>query len=202
MKRMGKMFAASFVVLSLLLSLTGCGEVQKAETSVQNMFAALKALDFEEAQKYIDLEEMKTADSEEVLSGNTELFMKTLFDRLDYEIVSSEKVDSNTVQVQTKITAVDMAPVLQNFLTAAMQYAFANAFADPQPTEEETAQKMEELFVESATQPDLATVVNEVSIQVVKEDNAWKIASDDALVDALLGGLAAAAEELENSLNE
>lgn len=202
MKRMGKMFAASFVVLSLLLSLTGCGEVQKAETSVQNMFAALKALDFEEAQKYIDLEEIKTTDSEEVLSGNTELFMKTLFDRLDYEIVSSEKVDSNTVQVQTKITAVDMAPVLQNFLTAAMQYAFANAFADPQPTEEETAQKMEELFVESATQPDLATVVNEVSIQVVKEDNTWKIASDDALVDALLGGLAAAAEELENSLNE
>lgn len=61
---------------------------------------------------------------------------------------------------------------------------------------------MEEILVECASKPDLATVTNEVDIKVIKtESKDWKIEADDAVVNALLGGLADAAKEMENAFN-
>lgn len=69
------------------------------------------------------------------------LIMETVFGNLSYEIISSEKVDNNNVVVKTKVTATDMKPVMREFLTKALEYAFSNAFSSPQPTEEETNKK-------------------------------------------------------------
>ena len=204
MKRFFKLSTTMLLIAALVLSLTGCGEIKKAETAVNNMFTAFKALDFEEARKYVDVDDMEIDELDEGddSSDSYEMYMKALFDRLDYKIISSEKVDSNTVNVTTEITAVDMKPVLGDFFVAAMEYAFSSTLDDPQPTEEEINKKMEEMFIESATKPDLATISNEVVIKVVKEDEGWKIVSDDALVDALLGGVTAATEELAKSFSE
>lgn len=61
---------------------------------------------------------------------------------------------------------------------------------------------MQEIPVECASKPDLAAVTNEVDIKVVKTENReWKVESDDAFVNALLGGLADAAKEMENTFN-
>ena len=164
------------------------------------MFTAFKSLNFEEAQKYVNVDEITKAGEE--ANENSMLIMETVFDNLSYEIISSEKVDSETVIVKTKVTATDMKPVLGEFLTKALEYAFSNAFANPQPTEEETNKKMEEILVECASKPDLATVTNEVDIKVIKtESKDWKIEADDAVVNALLSGLADAAKEMENAFN-
>ena len=196
-----KSIVAVLLMVGLLFSLTSCGEIEKAEASVNGMFTAFKALNIEEAQKYVNVEDITSSDDEEE-SQNATLIMKNLFDDLEYEILSSEKIDDNTVVVKTKITAIDMKPVLEEYLTKALQYAFSNMFANPQPTEEETNKKMEEIFVECATKPDLATVTNEVDIKVIKtESKEWKIEADDAFVNAMLGGLADAAKDLENSFN-
>ena len=78
----------------------------------------------------------------------------------------------------------------------------SNAFAQPQPTEEETKKKMEEIFVECASKPELAMVTNEIDIKVSKnQNNEWKVLTDDVFVNALLGGFLDAAEDLENSFN-
>ena len=199
MKRF-KSITAIILTLILILSLTGCGEIKKAETAVNGMFTAFKSLNFEEAQKYVNVDEITKAGEE--ANENSMLIMVTVFDNLSYEIISSEKVDSETVIVKTKVTATDMKPVLGEFLTKALEYAFSNAFANPQPTEEETNKKMEEILVECASKPDLATVTNEVDIKVIKtESKDWKIEADDAVVNALLGGLADAAKEMENAFN-
>lgn len=199
MKRF-KSITAIILTLILILSLTGCGEIKKAETAVNGMFTAFKSLNFEEAQKYVNVDEITKAGEE--ANENSMLIMETVFDNLSYEIISSEKVDSETVIVKTKVTATDMKPVLGEFLTKALEYAFSNAFANPQPTEEETNKKMEEILVECASKPDLATVTNEVDIKVIKtESKDWKIEADDAVVNALLGGLADAAKEMENAFN-
>ena len=164
------------------------------------MFTAFKSLNFEEAQKYVNVDEITKAGEE--ANENSMLIMETVFDNLSYEIISSEKVDNETVIVKTKVTATDMKPVLGEFLAKALEYAFSNAFANPQPTEEETNKKMEEILVECASKPDLATVTNEVDIKVIKtESKDWKIEADDAVVNALLGGLADAAKEMENAFN-
>lgn len=95
-----------------------------------------------------------------------------------------------------------MKPVLGDFFTKAMQYAFSTAFSDPQPTEEETNKKAEEMFIESASKADLATVTNDVDIKVVKnKDGEWKVETDDTFANALLGGLLDAAKELGSAFN-
>lgn len=134
-----KSITAIILTLILTLSLTGCGEIKKAETAVNGMFTAFKNLDFEEAQKYVNVDEITKAGEE--ANENSMLIMETVFDNLSYEIISSEKVDNETVIVKTKVTATDMKPVLGEFLSKALEYAFSNAFANPQPTEEETNKK-------------------------------------------------------------
>lgn len=184
----------------LMLSLTGCGEIKKAETAVNGMFAAFKKLDFEEAQKYVNIEDITKTDND--TDKNSKLIMETVFDNLNYEIVSSEKIDDNTVIVKTKITATDMKPVMGEFFSKALEYALSTAFSTPHPTEEETNKKMEEILVECASKPDLATVTNEVDIKVIKtESKNWKIEADETFVNAVLGGLAEAAKEMENAFN-
>lgn len=202
MKKLFKRIIAVLAVAVLMLSLTACGEIKKAETTVNNMFTAFKAADFDKAREYIDVDKIISEESDNKKLVNAETIMKTLFDRLNYEIISSEKVDENTVIVKTKITAVDMKPVIGEFFKSAMQYAISNAFANPAPSEEETNKKMEELFVAAATKPDLATVTNEVDIKVISTDNTWKVASDETFANALLGGLLDSIKDIQNSFKK
>ena len=127
MKKIIRNIASLLLILTMVLSLTGCGEIKKAETTVNNTFTALKSLDFEKASAYINVDEIMKSEDEEndTLSLDDNMFMENLFGKLDYEIISSEKIDKNTVIVKTKITAVDMKPVLGEFFGKALQYAFA-----------------------------------------------------------------------------
>jgi len=68
--------------------------------------------------------------------------------------------------------------------------------------EEETTPTISTSEVIAANNDDIQeTVTNEVVIKVVKDDKEWKVVSDDAFVDAILGGLSVAAEELENAFS-
>ena len=123
------------------------------------------------------------------------------FGKLNYKILSSAKVDDSTVTVKVEISNVDMKPVFTEFFTQALQYALTSAFADPQPTEEEINQKLEEMFNSCISKEGLATATREVDVKVVKDGDRWIIEGDDKLANALLGGLLDAVEELEESLN-
>ena len=200
MKRLCKRLVAAALATLMLLSLCGCGSItDKAEASVSGMFDAFKALDFEKARDYVDVDSMKLSEYDTNEDADYERFMSTLFDRLDYKIVSSEELDDETVNVVVEITAVDMKAVLKDYVAEALKYAFSNTLEDPQPTEEETQKKMEDLFIASATKEGLDTVTSVVTIKVVNDDGNWKIVSDDPLVDALFGGLISAIEEISES---
>ena len=182
-----KKIAALLLILTIAFSLAGCGEIQKAETTINQTFKALKELDFETASNYINVDEMMESDNSTDI--DSDVFAQNLFGKLEYKIISSEKIDNNTVTVKTEITAVDMKPVLTEYFQKALQYAFANAFADPQPSEEETNKKMEEIFIECISKEDLVMVKTEVDIKVIKTDKKWKIESSDELSNAMLGGV-------------
>lgn len=204
MKKYSKIISFTLVMVMMVTLLTGCGETKKAETTVNNAFAALKELDFEKAADYINLDEIIDSEneSEDALALDDTVIMENLFGKLEHKIVSSEKLDKDTVIVKAEITAIDMKPVLAEFIGNALQYAFANAFASPQPSEEEVNQKMIEMFVESISKEDLATVTKEVDMNVVKVDKKWKIEATDELSNALLGGLIEAAKELGDSFSD
>lgn len=193
---MKKVFAL-ILVSCMLLSFTGCGEVKNAEKAVNGMFTAFKNADLDEAQKYVNVDDITNAENES--DENTAIILKAIFEKLDYEIISSEKIDDSTVSVKTKITAIDMAPVMTEYLSKVFEYAIANAFAEPQLTDDEYTQKIEEFLIECLSKPDLATVTNEVDIKVVKtENNEWKIETDANFLNALMGGL----PDISDGLNE
>lgn len=193
---MKKVFAL-ILVSCMLLSFAGCGEVKNAEKAVNGMFTAFKNADLDEAQKYVNVDDITDAENES--DENTAIILKAIFEKLDYEIISSEKIDDSTVSVKTKITAIDMAPVMTEYLSKVFEYAIANAFAEPQLTDDEYTQKIEEFLIECLSKPDLATVTNEVDIKVVKtENNEWKIETDANFLNALMGGL----PDISDGLNE
>ena len=204
MKKMIKRIAVFAMAAMMLLSLVSCGitSAQQAEATVGKMFDAYKSLDFEGVAQYVNVDQMTISSLDDAESTDYTMFMKALFDRLDYVIVSSEEVDEATVNVVADVTAIDIKPVLADYFVAAMQLAFGNAFSDDALSDEELDQQMEELFVTSASKEDLAVVTNQVTIQVTKTDDQWKVQPDDALVDAMLGGMIAAMESINDSLSE
>ena len=195
-----KKIAALLLILTMVFSLAGCGEIQKAETTINQAFKALKKLDFETASNYINVDKMMESDDSTDIDSN--FFAQNLFGKLANRIISSEKIDNNTVTVKTEITAVDMKPVLTEYVQKALQYTLANAFANPQLSEEDSDKKMEEILVECISKEDLAMVTTEVDIKVIKTDKTWKIETSDELSNALLGGLVNAAEELSNFFDD
>lgn len=195
-----KHIALILMTAVLMFSLTGCGESKKAEAAVNGMFEAFKNLNFEAAQEYVNVNDIGA--DETGTNENLKVVMDAVFKNLNCEILSSEKIDKNNVAVKANVTATDMKPVMQEYMVKAISYAFENAFADPQPSEEETNQKLEEILVECASKPDLETVTNEVDIKVVKaDDGKWNVEVDDAFEDALLGGLEQSVKDIENTLN-
>lgn len=204
MKNSIKIFVSLTLILAMMLTLTGCGEIKKAEATVNNMFIAFKTLNFEEAEKYVNIDEITISDSEEATEdmdfmSDEYMMMKALFDKMNHKIISSEKIDKDTVKVTTEVTAVEMKPILTEFLGNAITYAFQSAFSDSKPSDEEMSAKMSEMFMESASKSDLSTVTNTVTITVVRKDKQWKVESDEAFVNAVLGGGVTAMEEIEKS---
>lgn len=204
MRRYLKVLALILAVVMVTACLTACGSESPeklAEKAVSACFDALKAVDLETAAAYLkDSDSIEVgADAED--SAMNEVITKTVFGKLDYKILSSTKVDDSTVTVKVEVSNIDMKPVFTEFFTQALQYAFANAFANPQPTEEETNQKMAEIFNSCISKEGLTMATKEVDIKVVKNGDNWIIDGDDILVNALLGGLLDVMEELENSFS-
>lgn len=204
MKRFLKVMSAALTIIMIMVMFTSCGEIKKAEESVNTALTSLKALDFETASGYMDVDGLLEDDSENEegtkIAVEDNVIMVNIFDKLEYKIISSEKIDKNTVVVKTEITAVKMEPVLKEFLGKMMQYAFANAFANPQPTEEEQNKKFEEMFVECVSKEDLEMLTTVVDIKVVRVDKQWQLEKSDKLVSALLGGMYEAIDTIDKDM--
>lgn len=179
-----KKLSSLLLAIAMIIAFTGCSSVQKADKVVSNTFDALKTLDFETSSKYLDLEAMQIGDEESGLS--TQLIASTLFGKLNYEIVSTEEVDKEHVTVKTKITAIELEPFMQAFIESVLKKSFEN-LKQAELTEEQVKKQYEELFAETAKNPNLAMKTQEVDIKVVKKDGKWIIEPDEAFTMALLG---------------
>lgn len=191
-------------VISVVISASvfGCSAINPAKKAVDDMFTAFEELDFDTAREYIDLDEIQFSENDGSVAGNAEMYMQNLFDRLSHEIISAERADENTMTVKTKITAVDMEPVMVNFFTNAMHYTLSSAVSEEKPTDEEMDSKLIKLFTESAKDTSIPTVTNEVDITVTNINGTWKVQNDEAFIDALFGNITKALENIESALNE
>ena len=65
-------------------------------------------------------------------------------------------------------------------------------------TEKEN-KKVAEILLTCLEKPDLATVTKDVDVKVVKNGKTWEVQTDETLVNAILGDLEKAAEEMSSS---
>jgi len=204
MKKCKKILGLILAVVMVTACLAACGgpsPEQQAEKAVDSCFTALKSGDTQTATSYMKDSNITDTDDDSEDAAINETMTKAVFGKLEYKILSSQKMDDSTVTVKVEITNVDMKPVFTEFFTQALQYALENAFADPQPTEEEMDQKMTEIFDTCLSKEGLATVTKEVDVKVIMDGEKWIIDSDEGLANALLGGLGDAMEELEDSFS-
>ncbi len=198
MRKITQKIVLFMLALSLCLSVTGCGEKHPAAIAVDNMFTTFNKLDFEAASMYVDLNTLAFGEDANTITGDDEMYMNNLFDKLSYKILKVDKIDENNAKVTTEITAIDMKPVMVEYFTNALEFALANVFT---ATEEEIDSGIKDIFIEAVSAPDLATVTNTVEIIVEKTENGWQIQGSDELTDALYGNISEALEYVQNSLN-
>lgn len=197
MKRAIKIMAAVLAALILVMGLSACGSAKTPEAAVEGLFDALKDQDMIEAAKYVDLESIEDLISDKSKVEDAQTFLKEIGKKLDYEIISSEEVDENTAKVKTKVTSIDMAEVMKNYIAKGMQYSLSSVFGSGVATDEENQEYMEELFMECMTDESVGTVTNEIDVTVLKqEDGSWKVNADNTFNDAVLGGISNTAESI------
>lgn len=193
------------IVLTIILaaSLSACGaKIDPPETVVDKALTALKASDFDTAAMYFDTDiwasiGKNTADNENSNEIHNEdinkQIIQMLMDNLQYTIVLSEENDDTAV-VTVKIKNINMADVMQDYLSEALNYVFSDISADELET------KLNELLINSMDKNTENLIENEVDLTLNKTEIGWIIAVDTSFVDAITGGIANMAESFESSL--
>lgn len=195
MKKILRSTIAILLVLATVFAFTGCSSTSKAEAAVNGMFRTLKRLDFDAAEDYVDVNAFNLSELGNDIAGNTRLFMRYMFGKLDHKILSSKEIDNKTVEVTVEVKAVALGPVLVEYLGAMLKYNLSNIFGD-EPSEEEKAEKAEEVMKEIIKSEDLKMTTTEVVIKVTEENGKWRVASEKSLIDAMFGGIASAIEDI------
>ena len=188
---------ALVLALMLVFSLAGCGEVKKAEAAVVGMFDCVKAGDLDGFAEYCGKKDF-TAN----LEGAAGEMVASVFKKTEYEIVSSELQEDGSVIVKTKITSIDMKPVVTDWVTDYMQFALVTAFSGQSLSDEEIQQKMAELFEASMEEKGTEKVTKTVDIKVVENaDGEWEIEGTTELFSAVSGNLADEMSSATSSLS-
>ena len=198
MKKTTRIISA-LLAIAMLFSLTGCiSNAKKAEQEVSKVMESVRSVDLDTINSYFN----DTLDEDLDLDDPTaQLILTTIFSNINYNIISSEEIDEDTVNVKTEITAIDMKPILATFIKDALAYAFANAFSSS-ASEEETEKKMTELFTAAIENTEKVEKSVTVDIEVNKDaEGNWNVEAGDAFIDAILGGLVSALEDLGDSFN-
>ncbi len=202
MKRAIKIIAAVLAALILTMAFSACGSAKNPEDAVEGLFDALKDQNLIEAAKYVDLESIEDLISDKSKVEDAQAFLKEIGKKLDYEIISCEEVEENTAKVRTKVTSIDMAAVMKEYITQGMQYSLSSVFGSGVATDEENQEYMEKLFMECLTKEGIGTVTNEIDVTVVKQDGNWKVKADNTFNDAVLGGITNTAESILSEFGE
>ena len=199
-----KRTAAIVLVFAMIVGLSGCNEVKKAEETLNSTMTALQTGDFIGAASYIKNDTYYLTKNAllSTYKDNGDL-TKDIFSKLSYKINSAEKIDNSLVKMNVDITNVNMKNILSSAVGDLFSLAISSAF-DPekQMSDEEMQNKMAELISEGINAEGAETVTSTVDVNAVKTEDGWKIDADDKVIDAVTGGLLSTAESMGNAFGE
>ena len=157
--------------------------------SLEALLTNLKAGDFTKAQEYV------SGDLDLGTVNSNEEAQKLLFDKLNWKINKVTEVDENNATVEVEITTKDFQTVINNYMKKALD-AVKETITGGGTTESFSSADFENYFIDELKNENIQTTTIKTTVNAVKEDNKWKIVSDDALYNALLPGLQEAVNTL------
>lgn len=157
--------------------------------SLEALLTNLKAGDFTKAQEYV------SGDLDLGTVNSNEEAQKLLFDKLNWKINKVTEVDENNATVEVEITTKDFQTVINNYMKKALD-AVKETITGGGTTESFSSADFENYFIEELKNENIQTTTITTTVNAIKEDNKWKIVSDDALYNALLPGLQEAVNTL------
>lgn len=190
--------------LFLLLGLAACGARTSAQETTEKGLEALRDWNVLALPQYWNTDGLSLEDLESFgqVSQDLESLGLSLEDvaglagpmtrHLSWQVISAqEDAAAGTATVTVELTNLDMAPILGQFLQTALGDALGSAFLsqDQQPTQEELLQQYLQTLTDLLNQEDLDTKTTTVDVSLTLVDGQWKITLDEALLDALSGGL-------------
>lgn len=196
---MKKMLSVILACALLGMSLAGCGSKRtSAQETVEAGIQAVKVFDQEAIRSYWGDDALKNSESDEDDAQSIEL-MKTIMASMTYEVKDAvEDAKAGTATVTVAFTNVDMAIVMQAYLsemfTLVMEYAFLPE--DQQPSEEELNELYMEKFNELVSSETNEKVTTSVDIDLSLVEDKWVMGTSEGAIDAMFGGMITAADAL------
>ncbi|HHV58770.1 MAG TPA: DUF5105 domain-containing protein [Clostridiaceae bacterium] len=193
------------IILLVLAAATGCGK--KAETPEQaviNALTAVKNMDRETAGKYFEFDDLFEGDTvaEDDEFMENEETLKLIFNKLSFKVLSSSKAGNDAATVKVEITNIDMGIIMQEFFPQMFALALSNAFAGENAiSDEELNEQMKQIYTDLLKREDNQMKTSTVEVMLYSHENSWKIDANDEFRNAILGGMVAAIEEMEESFN-
>ncbi len=183
---MKRLFGLSFVLLCIVIMLTGCGEgLETPEEAVTTALNAMKNADRSTMVQYFGEENVRTEEEDLLLEGKE--MRDILYKNIVFKTLSSE-IKGNTAVVKTEITNIDMKVVVADYVVEGLEAVLTSAFSDKQINEAAIAKQAEKILLDkmkNATDRKRHTV----EIKLTRIQGDWKIDIDDALLNAIYGGL-------------
>lgn len=175
------------IITILLFSLIGCSNNSKPDPTVLGFFDALKKGDTASTAKFVK------SDSKGMITykdGEQEKIAKTVFSKLDYKIESSV-IKGDTATVKTKVTSVDLVKITASMVTDLLPTLMAKSLSGEENSEAETEKLLEQYYINSINNPNVAKTTTDVTIKLVKSSDkkSWLIDPDDDLLNAITGNL-------------
>lgn len=202
--------------LSLLLGLAACGARTSAQETTEKGLEALRDWNVLALPQYWNTDGLSLGDLESFgqVSQDLESLGLSLEDvaglagpmtrHLSWQVISAqEDAAAGTATVTVALTNLDTAPILGQFLQTALGDALGSAFLsqDQQPTQEELLQQYLQTLTDLLNQEDLDTKTTTVDVSLTLVNGQWKITLDEALLDALSGGLLSLGDALTQALD-
>jgi hypothetical protein len=187
-----------FISTLLIFTLVACSSKETPKEVVEKGISAIKNLDLIQIQKYFNADEI--SDENDVFGQdfdveNAEIFA-LMTKNLTYEIINVNTNDK-VATVETKITNINMAVIMKDFITQALILAFEQ-IGETEVDEEEMQKQMEDLLIELLSKEDNEMITTEVDIELNEVDGEWKIDLNDELINALFGGLTSVVDEIQD----
>ena len=178
------------VVLLIAILLTVMIVTSSApKKSLEALLTNLKSGDFTKAQEYV------SGDLDLGTVNSNEEAQKLLFNKLNWKINKVTEKDENNATVEVEITTKDFQTIINNYMKKALD-AVRETITGGGSTESFSSADFEKYFIEELKNENIQTTTITTTVNAVKEDNKWKIVSDDALYNALLPGLQEAVNTL------